>query len=440
MLKYFERYINTHQLNQQQILIAVSGGVDSMVLAHMCLKANLHFYVAHCNFQLRSDESDKDEVLVTQWAKKNNVTCFTKKMPTKIYADKHKASTQIAARELRYQWFDELLKSHNLDCLFTAHHADDDVETFLINFIRGSGLKGLLAIPENTNNIFRPLLSFSKEQIISYAKEHQLTWREDASNQSNAYLRNRVRNQIIPLLKQENPSFLKSFSQSQQHLTDSHYLLEEYTHLLFQKIVIKKHSAYILKIDEIKKYSNPRAVLYQLLKDFNFTAWEDIVNLLDAENGKKVPAPLHVISKERNFLVLNEKNQFSKENEEIEIHNLSELVNFGDFSLTLSKTNGVLNTSKDFAYFLESDLKFPLTLRKWKLEDAFVPFGKKSIKRVKDFLKDEKVPQYLRDQVWVLINKNEIIWVVGYRTSQKYRITTKEKTCIQFKLSSNKSY
>jgi len=440
MLQYFKEFINTHQIQQKKVLVAVSGGVDSMVLAQLCHQAELNFSVAHCNFQLRANESNQDESFVIEWAKQNKVKCFTTKMPTKTYANKHKLSIQIAARELRYSWFEELLKSQKLDCLFTAHHADDDVETFLINFIRGSGLKGLLAIPENPNNIFRPLLTVSKEQIITYARKHQVVWREDASNQTDTYLRNRVRHQIIPLLKEENTSFLNSFQQTQQHLKDAHYLLEEYTNLLFQKIVIKKPKAYIFKIDEIVKFSNPRAVLFQLLKDFSFTAWQDIVDLLEAENGKRVMAPLHFLTKDRSFLVLTEKNQDSEELDEIQIQNSNELINFGDLSLELSEFKGKIKKEKQFAYFLKADLAFPLQLRKWKQTDFFVPFGMNGKKKVSDFLNDEKVPKHLKSEVWVLLNKNEIIWVVGYRTSQKYKIKTEDQKCIQFKLSSSNSY
>lgn len=436
----FKKFIETHQLQQKKIVVAVSGGVDSMVLAQLCLNSKLDFALAHCNFQLRGAESDLDEELVIQWAKQNNVLCFVKKMPTKDFAQSHKISTQIAARQLRYKWFEELLIQHEMQYVFTAHHADDDVETFLINFTRGTGLKGLLGIPEHNQKVLRPLLSCTKEEVVNFAKTRQVPWREDASNATHAYLRNRVRHQIIPLLKEENPSFLSSFQQTQQHLADADYLLEEYTNLLFQKIVEKKSKAYILKIEEIQKFSNPRAILFQLLKDFNFTAWNDVVDLLKAENGKRVPGPHHWLTKDRDFLVLTEKNQFSEEKGEIQIQNSKELVNFGDLILRISKTTGILQKSKQYAYFLESDLAFPLKLRKWKPTDVFIPFGKNTPKKVSDFLKDEKVPQYLRDEVWVLMNKNDIIWVVGYRTSQKYRIKTAEKQCIQFKLSSNKSY
>ncbi len=440
MQSTFFNFINKHQLQQKAILVAVSGGVDSMVLAQLCLHANLNFALAHCNFQLRGEESNADEALVKHWAEMHNIQCFSTKMSTQVYAKENQLSTQLAAREMRYTWFQELLEEHDFEVIFTAHHADDDVETFLIHLIRGTGLKGFLGIPEKNENILRPLLSFAKNDLITYAKVHKIPWREDASNSTDAYLRNRIRHQIIPILKQENANFLNSFQQTQQHLSDAHYLLEEYTHLLFQKIVEKQANAYVFKIREIKKFERPKAVLYQLLQDFGFTAWTDILELLDAENGKKVPAPNYWLTKDRDFLVLTEKNQCLEENEEIQIQNSQEFVNFGNFNLTVSKTDRIQEKSQQYAYFLESDLVFPLRLRKCKATDIFIPFGRNSKKKVVDFLKEEKIPKHLRSEVWVLINKNDIIWVVGYRTSQKYKIKTEGKPCIQFKLSSNTSY
>lgn len=440
MQDQFHQFVANYQLQEKSLLIAVSGGVDSMVLANLCRLNKLKFVVAHCNFQLRNKESDLDEVLVSDWCKQYKIPCFVQKMKTKAYALQHKTSTQVAARELRYNWFEELREQEKLDYILTAHHGDDDAETFLINFIRGTGLKGLTGIPQKNDKVLRPLLKVPKNEIIDWAKAHQVDWREDASNASLNYLRNRVRNQIIPLIKKENPNFLASFQQTHQHLNEAQNLIEDYIHTVANQVVKKEAGTVFINLKKLQEFPNQTAILYQLLNQYQFTAWQDIAHLINAANGKKVSAPNYWLMKDGDFLVLTEKNHISKEIDEIQIHNSNELVNFDNFILKLSEYKGKIKKEKQYAYFLKADLAFPLQLRKWKQTDFFVPFGMNGKKKVSDFLNDEKVPKHLKSEVWVLLNKNEIIWVVGYRTSQNYKIKTEDQKCIQFKLSSSNSY
>ena len=229
MLNNFQNHINQNLsfLNKSRLLIAISGGLDSVVLTHLCHQLKLNLALAHCNFNLRGDESDGDEEFVLQLAEDLDLEVFIESFETEDYAKTYKLSTQMAARELRYNWFEELAEQLNFDFILTAHHADDNLETFLINLSRGTGLDGLMGIPEVNNKIVRPLLTFSREDIETYAKTNKLTWREDSSNASNKYLRNKLRHDVIPVLKEINPFLLQNFESTQNHLQDSKQIIED---------------------------------------------------------------------------------------------------------------------------------------------------------------------------------------------------------------------
>ena len=229
MLNNFQNHINQNLsfLNKSRLLIAISGGLDSVVLTHLCHQLKLNIALAHCNFNLRGNESDGDEEFVLQLAEDLDLEVFIESFETEDYAKTYKLSTQMAARELRYNWFEELAEQLNFDFILTAHHADDNLETFLINLSRGTGLDGLMGIPEVNNKIVRPLLTFSREDIETYAKTNKLTWREDSSNASNKYLRNKLRHDVIPVLKEINPFLLQNFESTQNHLQDSKQIIED---------------------------------------------------------------------------------------------------------------------------------------------------------------------------------------------------------------------
>jgi len=229
MLQKFDQHItmNFPFLKESKLLLAISGGLDSVVLMHLCNQLKLSVSLAHCNFKLRNEESDLDEEFVIKLSQILNNQIFTIHFDTENYAQEHKTSIQIAARNLRYQWFQELVSTHHFDYILTAHHADDNLETFLINLTRGSGLEGFTGIPEKNGNIIRPLLPFSRAEILEYAKENQLKWREDASNASTKYVRNKIRHQIVPILKEINPNLLDSFSKTLTHLQESQQMIED---------------------------------------------------------------------------------------------------------------------------------------------------------------------------------------------------------------------
>ena len=438
MLAQFSKHINTHFsfLKDKKILIAISGGVDSVVLTHLLNQLNFTTSLAHCNFRLRGKDSDQDELFVKNLGKELQVSVFTKSFETEKFAKQERLSIQLAARKLRYDWFNELIKEHKLDYIVTGHHADDNLETFLINTIRGTGLDGLTGIPKKNKNIIRPLLSFSREQIEDYAKEKEITWREDSSNAETKYLRNKIRHDVIPTLKELNPSLLTSFGQTIKNLKGSRQIIDDSIEKISNEIVIPadppigEAEAGIQKID-IKKLvtlNNPKAYLYELLKQYGFTEWNDVADLLDAQSGKQVISKTHRLLKNRGFLLLTELQSEKVEGKEYKIVEKDEDFQVDNFKirLTYSKIHDSPETSgrsTQYLIYLDKDkLKFPLTVRKWKNGDYFYPLGMQGKKKLSKFFKDEKMSILDKEKMWLLCSENNIVWVVGKRLDERYKI------------------
>ncbi|MEC8832613.1 MAG: tRNA lysidine(34) synthetase TilS, partial [Bacteroidota bacterium] len=290
MLANFKEHITSTMpfLMGKRLLLACSGGVDSVVLAHLCANIELNFAMAHCNFNLRGEESDGDETFVLDLASKLDVEVYVGRFETEAFAKEQGLSVQMAARELRYQWFDELLETKGYDYVLTAHHADDSLETFLINLSRGTGIDGLSGIPEVNGKVIRPLLPFSQNEVLEYANSEGVDWREDSSNASTKYLRNKIRHEIVPSLKELHPAFLQNFLNTQKHLEQTNDLASLYLNELRSKLFREWEGEIKISIAELKKLHPLDAHLYGLLKDFGFTEWEDVKNLLTATSGKKV--------------------------------------------------------------------------------------------------------------------------------------------------------
>jgi tRNA(Ile)-lysidine synthase len=292
-------------LNDKKCLLALSGGVDSMVLAHLLLKNNISFAIAHANFQLRGIESDADQTWVEDFCMQHQIPCFVQRFHTLIYVEKQGISIQMAARELRYQWFEKIMQENGLDVLLTAHHADDSLETFLINLGRGTGIKGLLGIPEQKDKVFRPLLAFSKEEILNYAQAHQIAFREDSSNQKSDYQRNYLRHQVVPLLKDSSPTLLEKALQTMEHLQ----VLQQFANGMMQQqlqqlVQMDANEMQWLDIDRLKAIPGHPYVLYAWLEPYGFTAWNDINQLLDASSGKTIFSKNYRLLKNREQLLL----------------------------------------------------------------------------------------------------------------------------------------
>ena len=431
MIKTFKLHIESHfkKLLDARVLLAVSGGLDSVVLAHLFSECKIDFEIAHCNFNLRGSESDADAVFVEKLAEKLHVKFHVQNFDTEAYAHDQKVSIQMAARELRYHWFEELCQLHQLPFLATAHHAKDDLETFLINLSRGSGINGLTGINAESDRLVRPLLPFSREEILAYAEANKLAWREDSSNASDKYLRNHLRHHAIPALEEAAPQFLTQFQKSQQHLKETALLLEDYTALLFSQIVTQSFKGYQFNIQKLKETPNTKAVLYQLLKDFEFTAWDDIYDLLDAQPGKYVATAKHRLIKDRDFLLLTEH---QAETEEVLWYVDIEKIDLNGLTLTKENVEKWDHLTKTEAIFDAEQLNFPLKLRKWEEGDWFYPFGLKGKKKLSKFFKDLKFSTIDKESVWLLCNDQDIIWVVGVRTDDRYKVTPNTSQFLKF--------
>ena len=306
MIQKFKKHITKEFpfLKDTKLLIAISGGVDSVVLFHLLHKLNYDVSLAHCNFKLRGKESDLDEEFIKNLNQISYNQIFTIIFDTEKYAKEHKLSTQIAARELRYNWFQKLITEHKFEYVLTAHHADDNLETFLIHLTRGSGLDGFTGIPKVNGNIVRPLLAFSRKEILNYAKDNDIEWREDASNASNKYIRNKIRHQVLPVLKEINPSILDSFTTTIENLQESKQIIEDRIENIASEVLEKEANFIKIDIEKIKELSNSKAYLYQLLKSYHFTEWNDVYDLLNAQSGKQVFSKTHRLLKDRDVLIL----------------------------------------------------------------------------------------------------------------------------------------
>lgn len=406
-------------LKGKKLLIAISGGLDSVVLTKLFHTLNFDTSLAHCNFNLRGLESDKDEAFVKKIGEKLNLETFTTSFNTNEYASKNKTSTQVAARELRYDWFQELIDKHQFDYVLTAHHADDNLETFLINLSRGSGLEGFTGIPAINKTIIRPLLIFSRAEIEQFAKQNAIEWREDQSNATTKYVRNKIRHQIIPILKEINPTLLNSFQKTTANLKGSQQIIND-TIAQVKKKVIRTDKNGITKFDisEIHKLPNPKAYLFELLKSYNFTEWNDIEKLVSAQSGKQVFSKSHRLLKDRDFLLLTETPCPTELSEIIITKNTKEI--FEPIHLSFENVSHIQQQNEN-TIFLDTDtLTFPLRLRKWQEGDYFYPIGMQGKKKLSKFFKDQKYSLVDKENTWLLCSENQIVWVVGKRQDRRF--------------------
>ncbi len=423
MLQKFQEHISQKfaQLHQSKNLIAVSAGLDSMVLVDLCRKLSINFSIIHCNFRLRDKESEAETQFLTQFCEENNIEVFTNYFNTKEYALKNQLSIQVAARNLRYTWFEEILQKHHFNYLLTAHHANDSLETFLINLSRGTGIEGLTGIPERNNYIIRPLLPFSRKQILEYAQENNLKWCEDSSNNQDKYLRNNIRHNVIPKLEELNPLFLESFQNTLQNLEQAQSLVHDAAQNLYNKIVLEENNQLKIDINNLKKHQNYKAYLYQWLKNYGFTAWNDIYNLVEAQSGKQIFSDNYVLLKNRNELILYEKKCFS------EVFFIEENLKCLKIplKLTFKKVNTLKNVDRNTIFVDYDKIQFPLQLRKKIVGDYFYPNGMSGKKKISKFYKDEKFSLADKENQWLLTSSNNIVWVVGKRADKRFLATPK---------------
>lgn len=420
MIQKFKKHINQNFpfLDGKKLLIACSGGLDSVVLTHLMNKLNFEIALAHCNFSLRNKESDGDEMFVIGLAEQMNIPVFAETFNTHKFADEHKVSTQMAARTLRYEWFEQILVNFKYHHLLTAHHLDDDLETFFINLSRGTGINGLTGIPSVNGNIIRPLLVFSREEIVTYAKKNNLKWREDSSNQKADYLRNKLRLEVLPLFKETHDSLLNNFKTTQNNLQSSKKLIEDYMALIYKLAVSEDEDFYRINIQKLKELPNTKDLLYELLNGFGFTEWNDVSALLNAQTGKQLFSKTHQLLKNRDELLLS-KIDFNSQMKEFFV---SEIGIDSPIKLKIELVDSMDETTKNLIYLDSKKLNFPLKIRKWQEGDSFHPFGLNGRKKLSKFFKDEKMSILQKNKTWLLLNEDKIVWVIGHRMDNRFRV------------------
>ncbi len=421
MLQEFKNHIeiNFPELLQNPFLLACSGGVDSVVLSYLCAQNNMNFSIAHCNFKLRGKDSDTDEKFVRQLTIDLDVNYFSTSFNTESYMSKNKVSLQVAARELRYKWFARILKENGLKTVVTAHQADDNLETFIINLSRGTGVNGLTGIPIRTKLATRPLLTFTRAQILTYASDEGIKWREDATNKETKYLRNKIRHEIVPTLKKLHPTFLQNFKNTQEYLQETALLASDYINLLKKELFIKNENAVEVSIALLQQYKPNKTYIYALFREYGFTEWEDVVGLLTAVSGKEVYSKTHRLVKGRDVLVLQELKE-----PQHKLYYIDEHTHFikEPISLKIEEVAAVSKIDLDTIYVNKRELEYPLVLRKWKEGDFFYPFGLKGKKKLSKFFKDQKMNLISKEEQWLLCSGDRIVWVVGKRADDRFKI------------------
>jgi tRNA(Ile)-lysidine synthase len=420
-------------LKDKKLLVAVSGGIDSMVVLHLLQQLNYNITIAHCNFNLRGEESDGDEQFIRNYANANNINIFVTRFDTKAFAAYGKLSIQVAARQLRYLWFNELIDNNTLDYLITAHHLDDNIETFLINFTRGTGIEGLTGIPQQNDRIIRPLLPFTRNQIETFAKENNILWKEDSSNASDKYLRNKLRHDIVPQLKELNPAFADAFLQTIQNLKQTASLAHDAAILVYQQVVSEKEGQKHINIGQLLRLPNYQAYLYQWLNAFGFTAWNDIYELVNAQSGKQVFSPGYRLLKDREFLILEPLKPSDKKIYEI---TEGQTLIAEPLSIKMELKDQIAADSTKNVIFVNNNLiKFPLFVRKWEDGDYFCPLGMNGLKKkVSKYFKDEKMSLSDKENTWLLCSGNDIVWIIGRRADERFKIRNTTDTILKLEV------
>jgi tRNA(Ile)-lysidine synthase len=411
-------------IREEKLILGISGGADSVCLMHVFLELGYSFELAHCNFNLRGEESDADEYFVKDLAKEHQLKVHIKQFDTMVYAAENKISTQMAARDLRYAWFEKLRIKSNAKYLAIAHHANDDVETFFINLVRGSGLKGFLGIKEKNNAIVRPLLSVSRLEIEQYLKDRGLVFREDSSNASVKYLRNKIRHELIPLLAQMNPSIQQTVKDEMRILDGVAQIYASKVEEVRKDLTQEKNGIVQLEISALLALNPLHSYLYELLSAYGFYAVEAISKALQGQSGKQFFSSTHqlVVDRENIFISL-----LNKENEVFEITEKTISLVYPleiNFKVMADKT---IIYDNNIAQLDVEKLKFPLTLRKWKEGDKFMPLGMKKFKKLSDFFIDSKFSIIDKQEQWLLCSGVDIVWVLGCRIDERYKLESNTK-------------
>ena len=433
MLARFSDFISHHELfdPQDRILVAVSGGIDSMVLLTLFLEAKYDVGIAHCNFQLRGTESDQDERFVRSFCAEADLPYFVQGFDTKNYAGEKGLSVQMAARELRYAWFSEVMEREKYHWLATAHHLNDNLETVLLRWTHGAGLDQLTGIPLKNGKIVRPLLFATRTEIEAYATAEHVKWREDSSNASEDYQRNFVRHNVIAKLKEINPSLEETFVNSLEKLSGAHELMQRGLEQLKDSITHAEGNRFLIDKNLLMLLQHPKFVCYEWLRPFGFE-WDRCAQLVDAmggQVGKQFLSPTHQAVIDREFIIVS---PLQESLNEILIEEGQDKAMLGPWMLTIKSSKGSpVSYKANQGSFDRSKIKFPVLWRKWRSGDVFFPLGLGHRKKISDFLIDGKVSLTEKNLLTVLESGGEVIWVVGHRVDDRFKVTSKTTAVLE---------
>ena len=439
MVNQFLKYIHEQNLfhSPQRILLAISGGADSMLMLHLFVNAGFPIAVAHCNFGLRGAESNEEEQFVANYCDQHNMVCHIEHFNTSEFALQEGLSIEMAARDLRYEWFNRLLDQYGYDFLATAHHQDDVIETFLINLSRGSGIKGLSGIQPNTNRIIRPMLFTNRAEITDYCQRMAIAYRTDSSNLDSVYKRNLIRHQILPLLEKVNPAFRKNALKTIGNLHETGQLFQQRMSEIKDLVYSEDEQGAMINIEKLGTLTPLRTILFELIRPFGFQSEQiqDIIDSLGKESGRKFFSDNYRLVKDREFLIIS--SNFSKQDAVFYIDEDCNEMSF-PIPLTIEK----LERGPEFRFSklptvvdLDRDqLNFPIILRHWHEGEYFQPLGMTGLKKLSDFFIDQKYSIPDKENAWILSSGNQLVWVVGKRLDNRFKITHQTKKIIRIRL------
>ncbi|MCX6330903.1 MAG: tRNA lysidine(34) synthetase TilS [Bacteroidia bacterium] len=432
MLIDFIKYIEENHLVKKgdRVLMAVSGGIDSMVMADLFIKYGIKTGIAHCNFCLRGRESDKDEELVRKFASNNNIPFFSTRFKTKEYAAERGISIQMAARELRYKWFEEIRKKNKFVSTAIAHNLNDNIETLLINLTRGTGIAGLTGIRVSGDSIIRPLLFASRESIEKYCKSHKIKYREDKSNSETKYARNKIRHLVIPVLKEINPSIETTLNQTAERMREVNEIYTCYIDNLRKKSFEKREEIVVLNPHLIQPFFHNKTILFELFRPYGVTNsnLDDLLNVITGKTGGQLFTLTHRIIKNRKEIIISGHSQ--NENENIRINNAAELnlaPGIESAKIINITSSYVIPNDCNFGCFDSQKISFPLIIRKWRHGDFFYPFGMNQKKKLSDYFVDRKFSRLEKEKARILESGGKIVWIIGERIDNRVRITRSTK-------------
>jgi tRNA(Ile)-lysidine synthase len=442
LLERFDQHFkkNFKIIPQHKLLIAVSGGIDSVVLTDLIFRCGYDFIIAHCNFQLRGKESERDEKFVRSLGEKYKKEVAVRKFETERYSQENKISIQEAARNLRYDWFMSFLKTTaggTCEAIVTAHHADDNIETVLMNFFRGAGLQGLEGIPAFQSLILRPLLIFRKKELIEYARDHKLQFVEDSSNETDKYTRNFFRHQVIPLIKEKYPSVEENILDNIQRFTDATEVYKNAISEIRKKLIVQKGLEVYIPILKLKQQRPLRTIIWELFKDYyiNPNQVDEMIKLLDAENSSFIKNEFHTFIKDRKWIIIT-TNRTDQIADHIVIEPDRKNVHFpnGKMLFEIIPADAGLTGAAHIAQLDADAISYPLSLRKWRQGDYFYPLGMCKKKKLARFFIDSKLSKIEKEKVWVLEMNKKIIWVVGMRIDDRFKVTPKTKKILKIEM------